>query len=630
MEPALLQRALEAALSAAPYYRVQLVQEKRSFFLEPNPNPCLVYQGSAQRDIPEKTNGYLFSVSCEGDTVYFDWYHFLMDGHGVSPFLTRILEQYCNLRYGTAFANTPIVCSPAYDIEAMMEKYPSPTATESTMQRDVVQTWEGRMRRTRVRLTKQSLVDRAVENGVKPFTALAGLLSLALRSYLGKDEIQYSYSADTRREAGVPDALYNCVCSFQSGVKLNDDTRLADIVPEMDAEVLRTLQPEAKLRQMVQQMSWVYKVDQQKAPLRIKQRVFQMGEYISGVPADFWLSYLGNPLLPATPELEQYTKDFNVWVPPDGGSMGVEASSLNGIITLCIENKAEMPGLAGMIDLHGNVIAGDDRLRGKVCHLLLQAHLFGDALDEGNLNVQACRPCVGVAAQPLNDIHLGLGHDDDIGDDHQQDDKDQREDQKKHDHSGSPFSDGCNVSAQNADHALRLSVNTGSTMSRVLCSSVTRQRCPGVRMSPGVAQRAFQSTPSSRTRPGRSAVTVVSTVASRPRFRSPLVGVIFWRSFAASGRNASRHRMLTTMNTRACARNESVNRQVSRAAAAPTANQTEVMLKVEASNSKKPTTAASQRNGTGFMGLPPYGPIIEYPPGGRSSVFYWNVAQKTK
>ena len=60
------------------------------------------------------------------------------------------------------------------------------------------------------------------------------------------------------------------------------------------------------------------------------------------------------------------------------------------------------------------------------------------------------------------------------------------------------------------------------------------------------------------------------------------------------------------------------------------ANQTEVMLKVEASNSKKPTTAASQRNGTGFMVLPPYAPIIEYPPGGRSSVFYWNVAQKTK
>jgi len=241
------------------------------------------------------------------------------------------------------------LCSPPYDIKAMMEKYPAPAAGESTLQRDVVQIWEGRMRRTRVRLTKQSLVDCAVENSVKPFTALAGLLSLALRGYLGKDEIQYSYSADTRKAVGVPDALYNCVCSFQDSVKLTDSTRLADIVPAMDASVRRNLQPEAQLRQMAQQMAWVYKVDQQKAPLRIKQRVFQMGEYISGVPADFWLSYLGNPLLPATPELQQYIRDFNVWVPPDGGSMGVEASSLNGVITLCIENKAEMPGLAAAI-----------------------------------------------------------------------------------------------------------------------------------------------------------------------------------------------------------------------------------------------------------------------------------------
>ena len=349
VEPALLQRALNEALSAAPYYRVQLVWEKRDAFLEPNLNPCLVYAGSAMRAIPEETNGYLFSVSCEGDTVYFDWYHFLMDGRGVSSLLTRILELYCNLRYSTAFANPPIVCSPPYDIKAMMEKYPAPAAGESTLQRDVVQTWEGRMRRTRVRLTKQSLVDCAVENSVKPFTALAGLLSLALRGYLGKDEIQYSYSADTRKAVGVPDALYNCVCSFQDSVKLTDSTRLADIVPAMDASVRRNLQPEAQLRQMAQQMAWVYKVDQQKAPLRIKQRVFQMGEYISGVPADFWLSYLGNPLMPAVPELQQYISDFNVWVPPDGGSMGVEASSLNGVITLCIENKAEMPGLAAAI-----------------------------------------------------------------------------------------------------------------------------------------------------------------------------------------------------------------------------------------------------------------------------------------
>jgi len=272
-----------------------------------------------------------------------------MDGHGVSPLLTRILELYCNLRYGTAFENPPIVSSPPYDIEAMMAKYPAPAANESTLQRDVLQICDGQMHRSRVKLTKRSLVDKAVANGVRPFSALAGLLSLAVGQYMDKDEIQYSYSADTRDVAGVPDALYNCVCSFQDSVKMQDCAQLKDIVGAMDASVRHNLQPEVKCRQMAQQMSWVYKVDKQKAPLRIKQRVFQMGEYISGVPADFWLSYLGNPLMPARPEVEQYIKEFNVWVPPDGGSMGVEAASLNGVITLCIENKAEIPGLAAAI-----------------------------------------------------------------------------------------------------------------------------------------------------------------------------------------------------------------------------------------------------------------------------------------
>ena len=345
----LLQRALTAALASAPYYTQRLVQEKREMWLEPNTEPCLVYPGSTMRNIPEQTNGYLFCVSCEGDTVYFDWHHFLLDGHGVSPFLTRILELYCNLRYGTAFANPPILCSPAYDIAKLVEQYPLQVMDETTMQREVVETCEEPMHRIRIRFAKKDLVAKGVQNGVKPFCALMGLLCIALGEYLGKDTIQYSYSADTRDAMGAPNARYNCVCSFQDGVTLHEGVRLEEFVQEMDRAVKASLTAERKRRKMADQMGWVYKVDQQKAPLRIKQRVFQMGEYISGIPADFWFSYLGNPLMPATPELEAYTTDFGVWVPPEGGSLCVEASTLNGIITLCIENKAEMPGLARMI-----------------------------------------------------------------------------------------------------------------------------------------------------------------------------------------------------------------------------------------------------------------------------------------
>ena len=349
VNPALLQQALDAALEAAPYYRVQLVWEKRRAFLEPNSEPCLVYPDSVMREMPEQTNGYFFAVLWQENVVYFDWFHFIADGHGVSPFLTKILEQYCNLRYGTAFANNALPCGPAYDIAALVEQYPLQRMDETTLQREVVQTCEDPMHRVRVRFAKKDLVALGVKNKVKPFCALLGLLSMAVGQYLGKEAIQYSYSADTRDAVNVPDALYNCVCSFQGGVDLPQGVRLEQFVQEMDAAVKASLTPERKRRRMADQMGWVYKVDQQKAPLRIKQRVFQMGEYISGIPADFWFSYLGNPLMPATPELEQYTTDFGVWVPPEGGSLCVEASTLNGIITLCIENKVPKAGLPGIL-----------------------------------------------------------------------------------------------------------------------------------------------------------------------------------------------------------------------------------------------------------------------------------------
>ena len=163
VDTALLQRALTTALASAPYYTQRLVQEKREMWLEPNTEPCLVYHGSTMRNIPEQTNGYLFCVSCEGDTVYFDWHHFLLDGHGVSPLFTSILEQYCNLRYGTAFAVQQIVCDPPYDMEAMLAEYPPVEAGSDAIRRDVVQTYEGALRRTRVCLSKQSLVEKALE-----------------------------------------------------------------------------------------------------------------------------------------------------------------------------------------------------------------------------------------------------------------------------------------------------------------------------------------------------------------------------------------------------------------------------------------------------------------------------------
>lgn len=348
VDPALLQAAQDEVLSRAEYFRQQLVWEKRDAYLEPNGQPCLVFQGSQLREIPEETNGYLFYFSCEGPVIYLNWHHFLSDGRGMASFAALVLEAYCNRRYGAGFVGMTLVTPPPYDEQALFDRFPSCHA-KNDQSEQVPEIAEGAAHRTLVRVDKASLVQRALASGVKPFSCLTALLTLSMRQYLGRDEIFYSYSADTRDDIGAPGAPYNCVTSFQGRAAFGPDPRLEDFVGALDREVKSNLEPERKLERMAQQMNWIYEVSKLKAPLKIKQRVFQMGEYMGGVPSDFWISYLGNPLRPTSPELMDYIEDFEVWVPPDGASICVEAASVNGQIILCIQDKTLRSGLADVI-----------------------------------------------------------------------------------------------------------------------------------------------------------------------------------------------------------------------------------------------------------------------------------------
>src|SRR5699024_9136197 len=267
VDPALLQQAVDAALDAADYFKMKLVREKRDVYLVENDQPFTVSLGSQLKAMPEETGGYLFNVSCEGDTVYFDWFHFLADGHGVSRFLTRILMEYCNRRYGAGFDCPPLPSAPAYDMDALVALDPT-AGQERLPEIEPVQPEAGQLCRSMVRLDKQSLVDAALACGVKPVSALLGLLSLAMQPLVGRERVEYCYSTDTRRTLKVPDAFYNCVASFRYGVDAGPKVRLADIVPAIDADLKASLVPSTQLGQMAKMMNWVVRVDALKAPLK--------------------------------------------------------------------------------------------------------------------------------------------------------------------------------------------------------------------------------------------------------------------------------------------------------------------------------------------------------------------------
>ena len=193
------------------------------------------------------------------------------------------------------------------------------------------------MHRIRIRFAKKDLVAKGVQNGVK-LLCLMGLLCIALGEYLGKDTIQYSYSADTRDAMGAPNRTVQLRVFLPGRSDPARGRRLEEFVQQMDRAVKDSLTAERKRRKMADQMGWVYLVDQQKAALRIKQRVFQMGEYISGIPADFWFSYLAIPSCRTRRSWRSTSLTLAcgcrrraapcAWRPPP-----------QWVITLCIENK---------------------------------------------------------------------------------------------------------------------------------------------------------------------------------------------------------------------------------------------------------------------------------------------------
>ena len=80
------------------------------------------------------------------------------------------------------------------------------------------------------------------------------------------------------------------------------------------------------------------------------------------------------------------------------------------------------------VDLHGDVVLGDDRLGVEVRHLLLEADLLHHPLDERQLEVQAHAPYAVEGAETLHHIGLGLLDDIDAADDDHQNENDQNDD----------------------------------------------------------------------------------------------------------------------------------------------------------------------------------------------------------
>lgn len=345
IDPEQLRAALDAVLARAPYFRMALLWEQDTPLLRENEKPPLVVADGRPRSIPEETNGYLFYFTCGGAAFTCHYFHFLTDGRGITQFLTQVALEYCNRRYRAGLEGRALPGAPMYSMEEFCRLYRR-YHVEADLQKTRPPAEKGGPRQWVLRTPKEDWVAAGLRHGVKPFSAMLGALCRATRQCGGREEIHYSYAIDARRAMGVPGALYNCVTIAQESVSIDPDAPPAEAIRAIDRGVRANMEDERLRMLLVQATGWAYEVSQMRASPRIKRRVFQMGEYAIAFQPDVWLSYLGDPLASGPEELHDYIKDYLVWVPPDEGLLGVEAVSLNGTVTFCVQDRLTRPDFA--------------------------------------------------------------------------------------------------------------------------------------------------------------------------------------------------------------------------------------------------------------------------------------------
>ena len=68
------------------------------------------------------------------------------------------------------------------------------------------------------------------------------------------------------------------------------------------------------------------------------------------------------------------------------------------------------------VDLHTNIILGDNGLRREIRNLLHQVNTNGDAINKGDLNVNTVFPCLGIGSQTLYNKGARLRNDVNVAD----------------------------------------------------------------------------------------------------------------------------------------------------------------------------------------------------------------------
>lgn len=348
--PVLMQEALDEIMAEADYFRVRLVRQGDDFFLTENREPCILYAGNEEREIPGETNGYLFYIRCEDCTLTVTLHHFLCDGYGVRRFLTELLAAYCRRRYGVAVRSRPLRSDPMFDWETLLK-----TRTKTPKQPELYVNPAGLpfsdMRNTILSVDRRTATACAADKWqTMPFSFFLATFCEAMTQQEGMEKMVYAYPFDYRRAVGCPDALYNAA-TLRRNVFRRQDSR-EDMIRVTDAYVDQSFLQAGSEKNMAENMAiaaMAFDIAQTKAPWSVKQRVCDM--YYASTVSHVLFSYMGNTLFPGQKALGNYIDNMQAWMQCEKlkhiflAPIIVEETTLREKMNFCISYPAAYRGV---------------------------------------------------------------------------------------------------------------------------------------------------------------------------------------------------------------------------------------------------------------------------------------------
>ncbi|MBQ6360293.1 MAG: hypothetical protein IJJ25_04010 [Lachnospiraceae bacterium] len=119
VEAAALEQAAALTASRFPYFAVKLVRDGEHFILEQNDAPFVITHDIRPVRLNSAQSGqHLISFAWEGDLLFIDTTHFMMDGQSMFPFLQTLLYCYLKILHPEAVFDESRIALPGSEIPA--------------------------------------------------------------------------------------------------------------------------------------------------------------------------------------------------------------------------------------------------------------------------------------------------------------------------------------------------------------------------------------------------------------------------------------------------------------------------------------------------------------------------------